>query len=178
MNGNTRGRDGRLRRSPPWRAGALTAALAGIALLGTACGNGGTSTSSPAAGGSKAYQQALAYAHCMHSHGVANFPDPTSNGDIVVKRKLGSPRQFALADKTCKHLLGGQVTAAQRQKAVTAALKFAACMRTHGIANFPDPDVQNAPGSIGFTTTGIDTNSPGFLAAQKACEPLMRGGGS
>jgi hypothetical protein len=47
----------------------------------------------------------------------------------------------------------------------------------HGIAGFPDP-FENSH-QIGFRLdgTGIDQNSPRFTAAQKACQPLMPGGG-
>jgi hypothetical protein len=47
------------------------------------------------------------------------------------------------------------------------ALKFATCMRSHGVTNFPDP----GPGGgieIG-PNSGIDARSPAFQAAQKAC---------
>jgi hypothetical protein len=57
----------------------------------------------------------------------------------------------------------------------TQALAYAQCMRAHGITNFPDP-FENS-NQIGFSTTGLDTSSPRFKAANKACQPLMPGGG-
>jgi hypothetical protein len=53
-----------------------------------------------------------------------------------------------------------------------AMRKFSSCMRSHGVPNFPDP---SADGSITFN--GINTQSPSFESAQKACEKYMRGGG-
>lgn len=47
-------------------------------------------------------------------------------------------------------------------------LKMAACMRSHGISNFPDPIV-NSQG-MAFNPHGIDTHSPRFLAAQQVCQ--------
>ena len=60
---------------------------------------------------------------------------------------------------------------------MAAMLKFAECMRSHGIANFPDP-FENSH-QIGFNTngTGIDMNSSRVKAAQKTCQPLLPGGG-
>jgi hypothetical protein len=189
MNDNTPRPGGRPRRSPPWRAGALAVALAGVALLAAACGNGGSSADSSAAGGSKAYQQALAFARCMRSHGEPGWPDPTSNGAFSTSGiDLNSP-QFSLASSACKDLrpTGGvhfQLSAAQQRALLKQGLKFAACMRAHGIPSFPDPDVQNVKaGGISFSTTGLappgqKPNWPRFLAASRACEPLMGGGGS
>ncbi len=56
------------------------------------------------------------------------------------------------------------------------AVQFADCMRTHGVPNFPDPSagggvVQIGPGS------GINAQSPAFVAAQKACNGVLPGGG-
>jgi hypothetical protein len=53
--------------------------------------------------------------------------------------------------------------------------KFAACMRSHGVPNFPDP---SKDGSITFGSgTGIDPNSPKFKAAQSVCQKLLPNGG-
>jgi hypothetical protein len=55
-------------------------------------------------------------------------------------------------------------------------IKFAQCMRTHGVPNLPDPSsggggIQIAPGS------GLSPASPAFKAAQQACAKLLPGGG-
>lgn len=49
--------------------------------------------------------------------------------------------------------------------------KFAACMRSNGVPNFPDPSAQ---GGISITPgSGIDPSSPQFQSAQTACQKLM-----
>jgi hypothetical protein len=50
----------------------------------------------------------------------------------------------------------------------SAALKFSACMRTHGEPNFPDPT------SGGQTVGPVDKNSPAFRNAQQACRRPLR----
>jgi hypothetical protein len=53
--------------------------------------------------------------------------------------------------------------------------KFSACMRKHGIANFPDP---NGQGLITIQSgEGIDPNSPTFRSARTVCDKLLPNGG-
>jgi hypothetical protein len=55
------------------------------------------------------------------------------------------------------------------------AAKYAACIRAHGVPNFPDP---NAEGVItGSGTNGFDPGSPAFRRAQQACRKLLPNGG-
>ena len=66
---------------------------------------------------------------------------------------------------------GGVVT---RLPAATSppeeALKFAGCMRSHGITDFPDP---SSGGGFVFHASAGMTQSPQFQAAQKACQRYM-----
>jgi hypothetical protein len=58
---------------------------------------------------------------------------------------------------------------------VSAAYKFSACMREHGVTSFPDPVVHSSPGqqSIGIHVTPSLTGSPRFKSAQRACNSIM-----
>ena len=150
------------------RTGVLAAVLTSLALLAAACGGSG----SPAVAGDTAYQKAVAFAQCMRAHGEPNFPDPNSHGVFTFH---GNP--FAgPAFKACEHLLpnGGQTTPAQEQKELNEALQLGACMRSHGMPNFPDPNVQN--GNIIFDISPGALKTPQFQAAQRACQKLMPGG--
>jgi hypothetical protein len=53
------------------------------------------------------------------------------------------------------------------------AEKFVACMRSHGVANFPDPLI--SPGHVGISIGPSVVNSPHFKSAQAACQHLMPG---
>jgi hypothetical protein len=52
-------------------------------------------------------------------------------------------------------------------------LQYAACMRSHGVPDFPDP---GAGGGIQLGD-GMNPFSPAFRAAQSACHHLLPGGG-
>lgn len=59
--------------------------------------------------------------------------------------------------------------------AYSQLLKYSACMRSHGLAQFPDPSLQSGGGirlEIG-PGNGIDPSSPQFKAAQSACQRLL-----
>jgi hypothetical protein len=54
-------------------------------------------------------------------------------------------------------------------------IKFADCMRSHGLSNFPDP---GSGGGIQIPVgSGLKPFSPAFKAAQRACASLLPGGG-
>jgi hypothetical protein len=159
--------------------GVLAAAGAVIVLLAAACGGGGGS----AALSETAYQKALAYAQCMRAHGEPSYPDPTSNGGFIINGQKDhlNGQLMQSANKTCQHLLPKTkpMTAAQQRQATAEALKYVACMRTHGIPNMPDPQV-NAEGvrfSIGGPNgKGPPPNSPVLHNAMQACQKLLPGG--
>jgi hypothetical protein len=59
-------------------------------------------------------------------------------------------------------------------------LKFAQCMRAHGVHNFPDPTQTGNGASLsvsGSADNGLDPNSPQFQSAQQACQSLLPQGG-
>ena len=176
------------------------AALAGLGLLAASCGSSPSSngvaqltttssstTTTSSSTGSKA-SDARAFSACMRKNGVPNFPDPNSRGGLTINGGPGrglnpnSP-QFKHAQSACSKYLpnGGKVDPAAQAKALKAALKFSACMRAHGVPNFPDPQTSGGGITLGFKRgSGIDPQSPQFKAAQRACQnefPGPKGGG-
>jgi hypothetical protein len=134
----------------------------------------------------------------MRSHGVPNFPDPGGHGsgggiEIQASAESGSGQTltingvpisapaFQSASRACQSLMpkpkaipGGLEIAKKN------GLKFAECMRSHGVPNFPDPQIQSGPGGgigvrIGGPGSGINPRSPAFQSAQKACGKLFGG---
>jgi hypothetical protein len=179
------------------RAGAIAAGLLISATFLAACGGGskgpgvagaGSSTTAakPASSGSTR-ASALAYSKCMRAHGVSDFPDPNSNGQIQLSATKGSDLtpdspQFQRAQQACKPLEQAMApSAAQQRKDFAQALRFAKCMRAHGVP-LPDPtppssapQTQSQSGG-GNGGAGPDPNSPQFQRAQQACRSLAPGG--
>lgn len=172
------------------RAGLLAAALAGAGLLITACSSGpaspgvagGTSPAASSSGGS-AKTSALAYSQCMRSHGLSDFPDPNSQGGIALSAGPGSdldpnnPR-FQAAQHACGSLLPAHnLTPAQQAQMRSANLRYAQCMRSHGISGFPDPNAQGQLQVKAQPGSNLDPNNPRYQSADKACRHFEPGGG-
>jgi hypothetical protein len=191
MNETTGGR-GRWHRAWPGRAGVL-ALTAGVVLLAAACGGSSSSTGSGGsanagganAGGSVggAGSQLLPFARCMRSHGVPNFPDPSSNGKFPTAQQLGvSSSQYQAAEGSCQSLLpsgtNDQYPAAEIPVLLDGMRKFSQCMRSHGVPNWPDPSVSST-GQPDFPVSnlpGLEQNYrlPSSVMAQaQACQHLM-----
>jgi hypothetical protein len=70
-------------------------------------------------------------------------------------------------------------SAGQRNVGIaSAAFKYSACMRAHGVPNFPDPHVSvgqhNASVSIAVGgPSGINPHAPAFRAAAKQCQGIL-----
>jgi hypothetical protein len=155
------------------RAGTLAAAaVASLALA--ACGATGKPSS---AAGSAGSTNAVAWAGCLRSHGVPDFPDPISGHKAQFPDSaaglLNSHSPAVLnAERACNKLKllvsGSQASLGANQNA--AFLEFAQCMRAHGVPNYPDPAYRNGrPVTTDLSSLGIDTQSPAFTAAARAC---------
>jgi hypothetical protein len=70
---------------------------------------------------------------------------------------------------------GSGAGAPTQKSAVASAFRYSHCMRSHGVANFPDPKVTSSPGhsSVGIAVVG--PASPRSKAAQKACRGILPG---
>ena len=159
------------------RAGVLAAAVAGIVLLVAACG--GSGGGSPAAAGPAAFQKALAYAQCSVPT-APSWPDPDSQGNFIsAKANRADFLAPASVNNVCEHLLpnDGRTNAAQHQQIMSSGLKYSACMRSHGIPNFPDPGTNGGFNLGVIKGLGIDTSAPQFQSAQQTCMPILNTGG-
>jgi hypothetical protein len=173
-------------------------ATAGLILLAQACSDSSSSTGSGGAAnaaGSASSPSAVSYSHCMRSQGVPNYPDPGSSGQLpkTSAQLLGiSSSQFNEAQRACQQLLptsGGSLNAASLQQchlagvcppalvqqALDAGLRFAQCMRSHGVPNWPDPTV-NAEGEPLFNITVPRPAPPQVSSAINECERMEPAG--
>ena len=166
----------------------VVAVTVGLLLLTAACGRGTSSsstsstsgTSSSGTGGvSAAYvSDKLGLARCLRAHGVPNYPDPNASGQEPPNSKqlIKSPQGQA-AVGACSSW-GNRIhndVAAQNQAVMGEYVRFAQCMRAHGLPNFPDP--VNAEGRVEFVLSasqdGFDPHSPQVLAKAHQCESVL-----
>jgi hypothetical protein len=168
------------------RAGGALATAGIVALL---VGCGGTSSPGVAHTGSTASstgraaarvsgpKSPVAYAACMRSHGVPGFPDPGRSGRFSLGSSIDpSSPQFQAAQKACQSLLstGGSSFATQAASGTISPekqaqlLRFARCMRSHGVPSFPDPTSQGIA-----LSSSVDPKSPQFQVATQACRQLL-----
>ena len=174
----------------------LPAVLA-LSVLATACGGssgvGGDGVASAGSGNkaksarddgkkSDPQQAGLDFSRCMREHGV-DVPDPKTDGGMVMigpgagngsAAALPEPAGFEEAEKACRHFLedmigdgGGPLDPKEQDR----ALKFARCMREHGV-DMPDPDFSQGRVQIKIGD-GLEPGSPTVEAAHKACGSLF-----
>ena len=170
---------------------ASVAALVASALVAAGCGGGGSAgvggvAASTAAAtttvqyGAGAAAGALAFARCMRSHGIPNWPDPAGNGtfDKSKLRQLGvdPSRVRAIEARSCNYVFqngsqGETISPADRADYIKAA----ACMRSHGFADFPDPTFENNGVRLDVPPS-IDRDSSRFKSAATTCTKLIPAG--
>jgi hypothetical protein len=161
--------------------------LTGLALVAlfsliSACGStapAGSGSGSTGANNTAAHaQKAVKFAECMRSNGVSQFPDPGASGKLTIDAVANGSSldtnapAFKQAISACKHLepagfMGSQRSSQQQQ----AALKFAQCVRTNGVPDFPDP-IPNGP--LVDTNRIPSSNSPGGLSILNAAMQRCR----
>jgi len=158
-----------------------TIAATGLALLICGCGGGGSS-STTSAGSAKA-SAALAFSECMRSHGVSSFPDPNSSGEIPKNEvvPLASSPQFRVAQTACQHVLPNtnppRSTQAEVQAALDGMVRFAGCMRSRGVQQWPDPTIDrhhpNDPRPVFDLHSSVDPTAPQISTDMDECQHLM-----
>src|SRR5262249_32449518 len=175
---------------------AALAMVATVAVISAGCGgtrnSGGTSAAAPAGnkgtasapgGGSStasnknatARDKAVKFAACMRENGYPDFPDPKASGEFPSFGISVSPAVWTKALGACKELQPpGSFSAHLSPKQLSAALKFAQCIRANGVKDFPDP-VNGQP--IVDTTRIPSSNKPGGMtilnAAMHTCGHLV-----
>jgi hypothetical protein len=142
---------------------------------GTTSSTSSGTTSSHATTKLTAQEKAVKFAECMRANGVPHFPDPDSKGEtnfgIDVTRDV-----WLKAIDACKALKPpGALSSKRTPKEQAASLRFAQCVRNHGVKDFPDP-VNGEP--LIDTYKIPSSNRPGGMtilnAATHACGSILR----
>ena len=148
----------------------------------SACGSSVSSTTASSAASGTQSQARLNLAKCFRSHGI-NVPDPSSGGGVAgggggIFRSLRNypQAQVTAARQACSQYFAQafprlNLSPAQQAQARQQLVKFAQCMRSHGV-DVPDPSTTGGGFGLGRTFRSIDRNSPAFQSATKACASL------
>jgi len=183
----------------------VAAALVAASLAMSGCGSGGAAEGAGAAPNTtRSFEDAMvSYAACMRDHGV-DMPDPTfaDSGDGGGKMSIAVPlaggasgggpvggpddATFTAAAEACQSIMDEaqqnmpKMSAEDEAKMRDEALKFAQCMRDHGV-DIPDPTFDGTGAGPAIMKGGADTGPPmdtdKFNEAASACQSEGLGGG-
>jgi hypothetical protein len=126
-----------------------------------------------------ANRQMVRFADCMRRHGVANFPDPTTDPRAFKQAFNSKTPAFEPAMGHCQGLLPGGSQSGQgqahSQRQIDAALAFARCMRGHGFSRFPDPTSDGSLSHAMLAQAGIDLHQPAVVRSADTCVGVTHG---
>jgi hypothetical protein len=158
-------------------------ALALVTLIGViSAGCGSNAPSGTGTGGDKKASdrdKAVKFAECIRAHGVSDFPDPDAKNQFEYGVSV-SLAVWKRATTACRDLQPpGTLSAKRTPKQQSASLRFAQCVRDHGVKDFPDP-VNGEP--VINTYKIPSSNKPGGMtilnaATQKCGKVLGRAAG-
>lgn len=158
-----------------------------MVILAAGCGrspNSVESTTSPSAVG---------YSACIRAHGVPNFPDPGSDGQVPKgdARAFGvSTDRLQAAQAACQDRYPDDASFEQQteqcmsttvcpqalvQRILAAERRFSVCMRSHGEPDWPDPSL-DAHGRPVFVMSNVGPHNrdywrtPPMAAKIDACQ--------
>jgi hypothetical protein len=149
----------------------LVVLLAGLA----GCSASGGSWAATTTSGQQAAVAVLReFVRCARANGMPNLPDLRldSNGQVGVPP--GTPEPPKRVERACRSIwerLPASASGEQERPPadMQALLRFARCMREHGIADFPDPQ---ADGRFPLPASLRGGKTPSFLRANQACRQL------
>jgi hypothetical protein len=152
-----------------------------VASLGTSTptdGDHGIASAATAPKGNSATQLMDEWASCMRANGDPNQTDPTIDQYGVINITIPD----GVSDTLSSEIHGSTGACSQYELAAENNLRaanpvappptqaqlvqYTDCMRTHGVANYPDPGPN---GRTDFKGTGVDPDSPAAVNANKIC---------
>jgi hypothetical protein len=158
-----------------YRFALLTLPLATASLALAACGGGDPEATAGGDDRSELREAALDFAQCMRENGV-DMEDPTAGGGVQLRvgpETGNDPATVRKAEEACREHMEKakppELSEEDQREFKERALKFARCMREHGI-DMPDPTF----GEGGRMTqrlggSGVNPEDPRFREASEAC---------
>jgi hypothetical protein len=148
----------------------------GVVLLAGCSAAGGSAATTTTSGQQAAAAVLREFVRCARANGMPNLPDLRlgSNGQVSIPE--GTPEPPKSVERACRSVWERLPASArgdtERPPAdMQALLRYARCMREHGMADFPDPQADGRfplPPSM-RPPAG---KTPTFLRATRACRQL------
>jgi hypothetical protein len=162
----------------------LVLALAGCGTKGGAADDGVASVANAGAGKTTTTTKPVsdaaamaAFTKCLRDHGIEvdDAPGPGGKGEhrVGIKVQAKDAKKMEAAQRACQKLApnGGEPPKLNPEQ-VEAVRTMAACMRSHGVPSFPDPD-KNGILRLSFvkgkSDASLDPESPTFHKAMETC---------
>lgn len=141
-------------------------------------GGCGSSSSAESDGANSDTQDAarVKFAQCLRENGIDVPDNPGQNGGGGPPRNIDQGK-FQTAMKACQKYQRaaiGNISDADRQEFQDAFVKFASCMRQHGV-DLPNPSAGGGGPPAGGGQ--INQNDPKTKAAREACQDKLPQGG-
>ncbi len=111
---------------------------------------------------------------CARANGMPSLPDPQIDSNGQAHFPEGIPDPPASVRRACQSIYDRLPASARGDEPkaadVPALLRFARCMREHGVTDFPDP---KADGTFPLAGTSLGRGkTPRILSAMRACRQL------
>jgi hypothetical protein len=160
------------------RGGSATVGVAvvlGVVVLAGCSASGGSAGATTTTGGQQAAAAVLQeFVRCARANGMPNLPDLQLDGNGQVSIPPGTPEPPKSVERACRSIWERLPASAsgdtERPPAdMQALLRYARCMRQHGMADFPDPQ---ADGRFPLPQSLRGGKTPSFLRANQACRQL------
>ena len=154
-------------------AAALLTGLVPLAAAGREPSAGGGGRTATAASAGAAEPQAQRQIACLRDHGVPLLDGLRWEGTPQIDKRRAAPEQVGRALRQCGPLLETRPSPSGPTAAVVERLRRqAACLRVHGLRDYPDPDPRTGLPEGGESTAARLKADPRLPAAMTACRGL------
>jgi len=150
-------------------------ACAGPPAAHVATAGQGPASSSPV----DAVRLAQRYVDCMRSQGVAMLDRLTAEGKPQIDKSKVDLDRLGPAMERCRRFLPhGDETQRPAAEDVAKMRRYAACLRAHGLPDYPDPDPDTGQPAMSDSLANRLKSDPHLATAMRACADLTPASGS
>jgi len=127
-----------------------------------------------AAVGTDRARQAQQYIDCMRSRGVVMLDELTSEGMPQVDKARSPFQKVAAGMDACKESIPSAADAPRPAAAdVERMRRYAACLRSQGLSDYPDPDPQTGEPALSEELALRLKQDPRLPVAERACASML-----